>query len=69
MPTNNPLDRNAFNYLAQAAGLDVNDPHMDELFPYVQAALAASDGLRNLDVTGYEPDAAFDPAQFYQDRE
>ena len=67
MSTNNPLDRDSFDYLARAAGLDPEDDHMNELYPYVQAALAANEGLRSLDTTGYEPDAAFNPAQFYQD--
>ena len=68
MPSEFPLKRDSFNYLAQAAGLDSDDPHMDELFPYVQNALAANERLKSIDTTGYEPDAAFDPAQFYQDQ-
>ena len=67
MPSRNQLDRSSFDYLARAAGLNVEDPHMDELFPYVQNALAANEGLRKIDTTGFEPDSAFDPAQFYQE--
>lgn len=67
MPSESPLDRESFNYLAAAAGLDVNSPHMEELFSYVRNALAANERLHNVDTTGYEPDTAFDPAQFYQD--
>ena len=67
MPSRNQLDRSSFDYLARAAGLNVEDPHMDELFPYVQNALAANEGLREIDTTGFEPDSAFDPAQFYQE--
>ena len=67
MPPENPLDRPAFNYLARAAGLNLDDPHLDELYPYVQNALAANARLNQIDTTGYEPDAAFDPAQFYQE--
>ena len=67
MPSESPLNRESFNYLARAAGLDTDDPHMDELFPYVQNALAGNERLGNIDTSGYEPDTAFDPAQFYQD--
>ena len=67
MPSRNQLDRSSFDYLARAAGLNVEDPHMDELFPYVQNAIAANVGLREIDTTGFEPDSAFDPAQFYQE--
>ena len=67
MPTNNPLDRSSFDYLAGVAGLDLDDAHMDELFSYVQASLAVTDRLHEIDTAGYEPDAAFDPAQFYQE--
>ena len=65
MPSDPSLDRESFDYLAAAAGLSTDDPHMDELFPYVQNALAANNRLNNIDTTGYEPDTAFDPAQFY----
>ena len=44
MPSENPLDRQAFDYLARAAGLNTDDPHMDELFPYVQNAVGANEG-------------------------
>ncbi|CAI7996972.1 hypothetical protein GBAR_LOCUS2020 [Geodia barretti] len=67
MPPENPLDRESFDYLARAAGLDSGDPHLDELFPYVQNALAANERLADIDTTEYEPDTAFDPAQFYQE--
>ena len=67
MPTENPLDRESFDHLARTAGLDSSDPHMDELFSYVQNALAANERLAEIDTTGFEPDAAFDPAQFYQE--
>ena len=68
MPAENTLDRQSFDYLARAAGLDAADSHMDELFGYVQNALAANAGLNQIDTTGFEPDTAFGPAQFYQDQ-
>ena len=67
MTPENPLDRESFNFLARAAGLDPGDPHMEELFPYVQTALAGNTRLNRIDATNFEPDTAFDPAQFYQE--
>ena len=67
MPVDNPLDRESFNYLAKAAGLAPDDPHMEELFPYVQNALAGNVRLNDINTDGYEPDTSFDPAHFYQD--
>ena len=66
MDSGNSIDRQAFDYLAKAAGLNVDDPHMDELYVYVQNALAANEGLRNIDTEGFEPDGSFDPGHFYQ---
>ena len=67
MALENPLSRETFNFLAKAAGLNPEDPHMDELCPYVQSALAGNERLSGIDTTDFEPDTAFDPAQFYQD--
>ena len=67
MTPDNPLDRESFDFLARAAGLNPDDPHMEELFPYVQNALAGNARLSGIEVTNYEPDTAFDPAQYYQD--
>ncbi len=65
MTADNPLTRESFNYLARAAGLNPDDPHLEDLFPYVQNALEANRPLSAIDTTGFEPDTAFDPAQFY----
>ena len=35
---------------------------MDTLFPYVEAQLAGLRSLRDIDVSGAEPDMAFQPA-------
>ena len=61
MPTKNPLTREAFIYLAGQAGLDTSDPHLEELFPYVQSVLASLESLQEIDVAGTEPDMAFIP--------
>ena len=67
MPEENPLTREAFDYLAQAAGLDLADPHLDDLFPYVRNALAGMERLRQIPVADTEPDQAFRPAQPFQE--
>ena len=56
------LGREAFLFLAAQAGLDVNSPHMDELYPYAENALAGLRSLRGIDVSGAEPDMAFQPS-------
>lgn len=61
MGSESTLTREVFLYLAKEAGLDVNSPHMDELYPYVQQILAGFDPVRRLDVAGAEPDMAFVP--------
>ena len=61
MPTQNPLTREAFIYLAGQAGLDTSGPHLDELFPYVQSVLASVESLLDIEVAGTEPDMAFSP--------
>ncbi len=66
LDSDNAIDRQTFDFLARAAGLNLEDPHMDELFPYVQIALAANEGLKHIDITGFEPDASFDPDHYYQ---
>ena len=66
MTPDNPLDRESFSFLARAAGLNPDDTHMEELFTYVQTALAGNARLNGIDVTDFEPDTAFDPAQYYQ---
>ncbi len=61
MPTEKPLTHEAFIYLANQAGLDTSDPHLEELYPYVQSVLASVGSLQDIDVAGTEPDTAFIP--------
>ena len=67
MPEENSLNQQAFEYLAQQAGLSAgitpDDAHAAELFAYVRNALAPLQAVRKLDVTGVEPDMAFLPRQ------
>ncbi len=61
MATPTPMSKEAFSRLAADAGLNPETPHMDELFPYVQAVLDSLKSLHDLDVTAFEPDMAFEP--------
>ena len=61
MAKQSPMGREAFLRLAADAGLNTDGPHMDELFPYVQAVLDGLRSLHDLDVTAIEPDTAFQP--------
>jgi hypothetical protein len=63
MPKDSPLTRGAFLHLAKEAGLDVDSPHMDELYPYVREVLAGFEPLKGLDVADAEPPLAFIPPQ------
>ena len=58
-----PLTWEAFLYLAQQAGLDVNSPHMQELYAYAQNTLASIEPVQKIDLAGAEPDMAFIPRQ------
>ena len=61
MPEVNSLSQEAFQYLARQAGLPEGDSHTQELLSYVQSALAALQSVRDIDVTGAEPDMAVIP--------
>ncbi len=61
MPQEQPLTREAFLFMAAAAGLDVSGTHGDELFSVVQGTLAGLAALKDIDVAGAEPDMAFVP--------
>lgn len=59
-PANHP-NRPAFDQAAAAMGLSGPDDHLDELYNQLQTVLSAAASLRNIDVTGAEPDLAFIP--------
>ena len=63
MPAEGRLTREAFLSLAKEAGLDVNSPHLDELYPYVLEVLTGLEPLSKVDVAWTEPDLAFLPSQ------
>ena len=64
MATSGELSKEVFLYLAQHAGLDPADQHMEELYPYVVNVLASIEPLALIDVSGFEPEMAFAPPEF-----
>ena len=63
MTHGNPLTWEAFIFLAGEAGLDPQDPHMEELHPYVRSVLADLADLHEIDTGEAEPDMAFVPSR------
>ena len=59
--TSSSLSWESFLVLAAAAGLEVNDSHMEELYPFVEATLAGLQSLLEINVADAEPDMAFLP--------
>jgi Asp-tRNA(Asn)/Glu-tRNA(Gln) amidotransferase C subunit len=57
------LSKEAFLSIAKAAGLDIRDPHMEELYRYVQDLLPGLKSINELDLTGIEPAAIFMPSK------
>jgi hypothetical protein len=49
------LSKETFLSLAEAFGLDTEDPHMEELYSYVQKVLPNLRSINELDLTGLEP--------------
>ncbi len=55
MSSENTLDWDAFLNVAKASGLDVGDPHMQELYAYVQMILPGLSAVHELDLSGVDP--------------
>jgi Asp-tRNA(Asn)/Glu-tRNA(Gln) amidotransferase C subunit len=49
------LKKEAFLSMAKAFGLDINDPHIEELYAYVQKILPTLKRVEELDLTDMEP--------------
>ncbi len=56
------LSRQSFDEAAARMGINGSEAHMDELYRQVQGVLAGTQSLLAIDVTGVEPDLAFDPS-------
>ncbi len=53
----------SFLSLAQEAGLDVEDPHMRELYDYIRVVLPGLRVVDELDLTGVDPAMVYFPPQ------
>jgi Asp-tRNA(Asn)/Glu-tRNA(Gln) amidotransferase C subunit len=49
------LKKETFLSLAKGFGLDINDPHIEELYAYVQKILPTLKRVEELDLTDMEP--------------
>jgi hypothetical protein len=49
------LNKELFLSMAKAFGLDINDPHIEELYAYVQKILPTLRRIEELDLTDMEP--------------
>jgi len=49
------LSREVFLNIAEASGLDIKDPHIEELYSYVLTVLPGLKSLEELDLAGMEP--------------
>ena len=55
------LDRDSFLNIASALGFDRDDPHLDELYPWVLTVLEAIGPLDDLQLKGVPPGMGIDP--------
>lgn len=55
MNENYELNKEAFLSMAKVFGLDINDPHIEELYAYVQKILPNLKRIEELDLTDVEP--------------
>ena len=62
MASETSLSHQLFLRMAAEAGLDIQSPHMDDLYAYTSGVLDGLRSLQNLDVSGAEPDMAFMPS-------
>jgi Asp-tRNA(Asn)/Glu-tRNA(Gln) amidotransferase C subunit len=53
------LSRETFLKIAEASGLDTGDPHMEELYTYLQNVFPGLKKVEELDLTGIEPSMPF----------
>lgn len=49
------MEKELFLSMAKAFGLELDDPHMEELFTYVQKIFPNLKRIEELDLTGLEP--------------
>jgi len=57
------LSKEAFLWIASTSGLNTGDPHIEELFDYVQNVLLGLKAIEELDLTAIEPIIRFTPSE------
>ena len=62
MPDDAPISRQAFDEAAARLGISDSDAHMDELYGQLRGVLSGTQSLLQIDVSGTEPDMAFNPS-------
>ncbi len=63
MTSEAPFDWETFIKTAQAAGLDTSDPHMEELYAYLQTVLPGLAAVKELDLSGVPSAMVYVPPQ------
>lgn len=61
MPDDATISRETFDEAAERMGITGSEAHMDDLFRQVQGVLDGARALQSIDVSGVEPDMAFNP--------
>lgn len=61
MASDQQLSREDFDRLAGLLGVDGEPAYLDELFSQVRGVFIMSTNIKDIDVTGAEPDMAFIP--------
>ena len=61
MTSEQPLSREDFDRLAKMLGVDGDPAYLDELYSQTRGVSNGAKNIRNIDVTGAEPDMAFIP--------
>ena len=62
MTEGTPVSRQSFDEAAARLGIEGSESHMEELFRQVQGVMAGNRSLLAIDVSGIEPDTAFNPS-------
>ena len=63
MAEKNELSKQEFLSMAKAAGFNIEDSHMEELYRYVQDLLPGLKSIHELDLAGIEPASMFMPSK------
>ena len=56
-----PISWETFLRMAEASGLDVTDPHMEELYTYLQGVLPPLKAIQEIDLADADPATVYYP--------